>query len=112
MEESNTDERRNEEISRAIALFSNEAFTLAKSFVAGEDAAPLKERAAALKTELPAVAARMQDADPEYRPHLNRTLSEARLDLDYVLGGGGRPSSIRLSHVLRANDPPAASELM
>jgi len=112
MDETTAAERRNEAITRAIALFSNEAFAVAKSYVAGEDAAPLQERAAALKTELPAVAARMQDADPAYRSHLNRTLSEARLDLDYVLGGGGRPSSIRLSHVIRANDPPASSAVL
>jgi hypothetical protein len=90
----------NEEIVAAVHTFSNEAFTVAKSFVAGSDAGPLKQKAGDLKTQLPKFAARMQEADQAYRADLNRVLSEAHLDLEYVLAGGGRPSSIRLSHVI------------
>ena len=91
---------RTEEIVRSIHLFSIEAFNLAKLFVAGSDPEPLAEQAKALGERLPTVAAQMQDADEEYRPDLNRVLSEANLDLEYVLGGGGRPSSLRLGHVI------------
>ena len=93
--------KHNEEIVRSIHLFSNEAFAVAKSFVAGDTSETIKLKTSELKTQLPKIAARMQEADQEYRADLNRTLSEARLDLDYVLAGGGRPSSIRLSHVIR-----------
>lgn len=94
-------ENHTEEIVKSIHLFSNEAFTVAKSFVAGGDAEPLKQKASDLKIQLPKFAARMQEADQAYRADLNRVLSEARLDLEYVLAGGGRPSSIRLSYVIR-----------
>ncbi len=47
----------------------------------------------------------MQDADEAYRADLNNVLSEAHLDLEYVLGGGGRPSSLRLAHVIREQTP-------
>lgn len=96
-----SDRNRNEEISSAIHAFSREAYDLAKQFVAGTDPDALKTRAETLRTELPNVAAKMKEADEERRPGLNRVLSEARLDLDYVIGGGGRPSSIRLGHVLQ-----------
>ena len=99
-------QNRNDEIVVAIHTFSNETFTLAKLFVAGTDVASLKQKAGELKTQLPKVAARMQEADEAYRADLNRVLSEARLDLDYVLAGGGRPSSIRLSHVIRETNRP------
>ena len=90
----------NQEIAKSIHLFSQEAFAVAKSLVAGDTSETLKQRASELKNQLPTIAARMQEADQEYRPDLNRALSEARLDLDYVLAGGGRPSSIRLSHFI------------
>lgn len=92
---------RTEEITQAIHRFSNEAFGLAKQIVAGSAAEPLKERATGLKARVPELAALMRDADAAYRADLNRALSEARLDLDYVLAGGGRPSSMRLGHVIR-----------
>jgi hypothetical protein len=91
----------NEEIVKSIHLFSNAAYTLAKAFVAGDTSELLKQKAGELRPQLPQFAARMQEAEPAYRADLNRVLSEARLDLDYVLAGGGRPSSIRLSHVIR-----------
>ncbi len=91
----------NEEIVSSIHAFSYEAFDLAKAFVAGSEPEPLKQKASDLKTRVPKFAAKMREAEEAYRPDLNRVLSEARLDLDYVLGGGGRPSSIRLGHVMR-----------
>jgi len=101
MPKSTKKKNHNEEIVKSIHLFSNEAFAVAKSLVAGDTSESLKQRASDLKTQLPKFAARMQEADQVYRADLNRVLSEARLDLDYVLAGGGRPSSIRLSHVIR-----------
>ena len=92
----------NDEIVKAIHLFSNEAFAVAKLMVAGDTSEALKQKAGELKSQLPGVAARMQEADPNYRADLNRALSEARLDLEYVLAGGGRPSSIRLSPLIQA----------
>ena len=99
----------NKEIVIAVHTFSNEAFTLAKAFVAGSAAESLRQKAAELKIQLPTIAARMQEADVAYRADLNRVLSEARLDIDYVLAGGGRPSSIRLSHVIREQEARASS---
>ena len=96
---------RTEEIVSSIHAFSLEAFNLAKLFVSGFDPASLKEQVEQLKERLPAVASQMNGADEAYRPDLNNVLSEARLDLDYVLAGGGRPSSMRLAHVIREQTP-------
>lgn len=93
-------------IAREIQLYSNEAFNVAKLFVTGDDPEPLIQQAAELKSRMPAVAARIQETDPEYHEHLKRTLSEARLDLDYVIAGGGRPSSIRLGRLIHAGTAP------
>lgn len=99
--------KQNDAIVKAIHTFSNEAFTLAKSLVGGSDAASLKEQASELKTKVPDFAAQMQEADPASRPDLNRVLSEARLDIEYVLADGKRPSSMRMAHVIREHDAAA-----
>lgn len=96
-----SDLNRSEDISSSIYAFSRKAYDLAKQFVAGTDPDALKAQAETLKIELPSVAAKMKEADEERRPGLNRVLSEARLDLDYVIGGGGRPSSMRLGRILQ-----------
>jgi hypothetical protein len=85
-------------LEQEVHLFSNEAFDLAKDFVAGKDADALKEQARKLEPRVPELAARAKNADPAYRPDLNRALADARLDLDYVLAGGNRPSSTRLHY--------------
>jgi hypothetical protein len=85
-------------LEQEVHLFSNQAFDLAKDFVAGKDAAVLKEQARKLEPRVPELAARAKTADPAYRPDLNRALADARLDLDYVLADGGRPSSTRLHY--------------
>ena len=88
----------NEEIVKSIHLFSQEALEVAKYFVSGDRSEALKDKAGELKTQLPIMADRMREADSAYRADLNRTLADARLDLDYVLSGGRRPSCIRLSY--------------
>ena len=60
-----------------------------------------RERARDLKALFPEFVAQKREANEKYQPDLSLVLSEARLDLDYVLAGGGRPSSIRLGHVIR-----------
>lgn len=88
------------ELELEVHRFSNEAFTLAKDFVTGKDADPLKEQARSLEPRVPELAARAKTADPAYRSDLNRALSDARLDLAYVLADGKRPSSTRLHYFL------------
>ena len=95
------EENLTEAIVSSIHAFSLEAFNLAKLVVSGADTESLKQQARDLKERLPEIAAQMRDADEEYRADLNSVLSEARLDLEYVLAGGGRPSSMRLAHVIR-----------
>jgi hypothetical protein len=90
-----------QEIVTSIHAFSNEAFTLAKSFVAGSNSNTLKQKASDLATQLPKIADRIVEVEEAYREDLYRALSEANLDLNYVVAGGGRPSSIRLSQVIR-----------
>ena len=90
-----------EEIVSSIHRFSYPAFDLAKLLVAGGDPEPLKEQARNLEALFPEFVAQKREADEEYQADLNNVLSEAGLDLDYVLAGGGRPSSIRLGHVIR-----------
>jgi hypothetical protein len=88
------------ELELAVHRFSNEAFSLAKDFVTGKDADDLKEQARKLEPRVPELAARAKMADPVFRPDLNRALADARLDLDYVLADGKRPSSTRLHYFL------------
>ena len=77
--------------------FSNEAFSVAKDFVAGGDAVTgAKERAKDYQTRLPALSARLAELPPAARADINRVLSDARLDLSYVLSDGKLPSSTRL----------------
>jgi len=80
-----------------VRRFSLEAFEVAKAFVRGDAAHEAKAKAAELHERLPAVAARAQAASQD-QPDLNRVLSDARLDLTYVMAGGARPSSVRLAH--------------
>jgi len=78
--------------------FSLEAFEVAKAFVRGVYPDEAKVKAAELHERLPAVAARAQAASQDQQPDLNRVLSDARLDLTFVMAGGERPSSVRLAH--------------
>jgi hypothetical protein len=79
--------------------FSMEAFGVAKTFVAGQ--APEKEEAKAKAAELlervPEVAGRAHAAPTDRQADLNRVLSDARLDLTFVISDGARPSSTRLA---------------
>lgn len=81
-----------------VHRFSNEAFDLAKQFVGGGDRDQLKEKARALQARVPEYGSRAQAAAAAIRPDLNRALSDARLDLSYVLSDGARPSSTRLHY--------------
>ena len=95
-----TEAERNEEIELFVHRFSREAFELARAFVTGDASEGLKRQAVELKTRLPEVVARAREASEAYRPDLNLALSEANLDVEYVLAGGDRPSSIRLGHLI------------
>ena len=84
--------------------FSNEAFEVAKAFVAGDgDPAALKAKAAELQERLPTISSRLSSLPEAERVDANRVLSEASLDIGYVLAGGNVPSSIRLHHVMSGN---------
>jgi hypothetical protein len=88
------------ELQLAVHRFSNEAFSLAKEYVTGKDPEGVKSRARDLEARVPEFGARAQTAPPEIRPDLNRVLSDARLDLAYILADGNRPSSTRLHYFL------------
>lgn len=86
------------ELSREIHRYSMEALNLAKDYVAGvEPVETLKGRADTLRERLPQEAGRAFDATTERHPDLNRALADARLDMDYVIYDGQRPTSIRLA---------------
>jgi hypothetical protein len=81
--------------------FSNEAFELAKTFVAGDgDQEELKAKAAELRERLPQISSQMASLPDAERADVNRVLSDANLDIGYVLAGGNVPSSIRLHHLM------------
>ena len=101
MSESSQKDNSNEEIVSSIHRYSYEVFDLAKLMVAGSDPEHLKEQALKLQSVLPEFAALKGKVDEAYRPDLNLVLSEASLDLSYVLAGGNIPSSMRLAHVIR-----------
>ncbi len=98
---------------RAVHAYSGEAFALARALVAGDASEALKQKARDLKARLPEAVARMNKTSEAHRPDLNMALSEARLDIAYVIAGGNRPSSMRLAHVIReqaAGAPPAVKK--
>ncbi|HEY8283300.1 MAG TPA: hypothetical protein VIJ28_02835 [Chloroflexota bacterium] len=82
----------------AVNRFSNEAFSLAKEYVGGKDPEDVKQRARELQERVPGFGGQAQAAAPALRPDLNRALSDARLDLSYILSDGRRPSSTRLHY--------------
>lgn len=82
----------------AVHRFSNEVFSLAKEFVGGKDPEDVKQRARDMEARVPGFGAQAQAADPALRADLNRALSDARLDLGYILSDGRRPSSTRLHY--------------
>jgi len=91
----------NETLSVEANRFSNEAFSLAKEFLAeGADREAIKARAGEYQARLPALSARMSEAPVDLRPALNRVLADARLDLAYILADGNLPSSTRLHFYL------------
>lgn len=75
---------------------SNAAFSLAKDYLSGTNRDTAKQQAQELEARVPELAARMASAPAALRPDLNRALSDARLDLGYILSDGRRPTSIRL----------------
>jgi hypothetical protein len=79
-----------------VHRFSNEAFDLAKNWAAGKNREEVKEQARKLETRVPEFGKRASEAEAQLRPDLNRALSDARLDLSYILSDGQRPSSTRL----------------
>ncbi|MGH2389513.1 MAG: hypothetical protein ACRDIE_15035, partial [Chloroflexota bacterium] len=81
--------------------FSNEAFELAKEFVSGKNIEDVKRRAREQQQRIPRFGEWAKSAPEALRPDLNRVLSDARLDLGYILSDGKRPSSTRLHYVLR-----------
>jgi hypothetical protein len=90
-----------EELGLVAHRFSNEAFEVAKAFVAGnDDPEELKVKATELRERLPTISSRLSSLPDAERADANRVLSEANLDIGYVLAGGNVPSSIRLHHVM------------
>lgn len=89
-----------------VQALSAEAFNIARAFAGGDATETAKQRARDLRARLPSVTAGAEKAPPSMRPEANRLLSEARLDLDYVIAGGGRPTSIRLARVGAGAPPP------
>jgi hypothetical protein len=104
MAQSTKKKKQNEEIVKSIHLFSYEAFEVAKAFVGGDTTEVLKQKASELMNQLPTIADSAQEANPAYQADLNNALSEADLDLEYVLAGGEVPSSIRLQHFILENN--------
>jgi hypothetical protein len=81
----------------AAHRFSQQAFQLAKRFVDDGPSDGLRAEAAAQQERLPALAEAGRALPDAEAADVNRTLADARLDLAYVLAGGGRPSSTRLA---------------
>jgi hypothetical protein len=91
----------------AAHRFSQEVLRVAKAFCDATDddtTDAAKQSAAELQVQLPEVAAAAAKGDPSRRADANRTLSDARLDLAYVLADGKVPTSSRLYHYLRETD--------
>jgi hypothetical protein len=84
----------------AAHRFSNEAFELAKKYLSGKNTEDVKRRAREQQERVPQFGEWAKSAPETLRPDLNRVLSDARLDLSYILSDGKRPSSTRLHYVL------------
>ena len=90
-----------ESIGRKTYRLSNEAFTLAQAAATNQgDSTTRNERARALDAVLDEIWPDVQTASA-VDPGLANAWSEARLDLGYVLSGGGPATSIRLFQYLQ-----------
>jgi hypothetical protein len=99
---SNTgDTTEDEDVSLKTYRLSNEAFTLAQEAATNQgEAGARDERARTLNAILENIWPDIQTASA-YDPGLTNAWSEARLDLGYVLSGGGPTTSIRLFQYLQ-----------
>jgi hypothetical protein len=85
-----------------VHRYRNDALEVALAFsrVDGDERAEAKARAKSLRDRLPDVVAAARSAAADRQPELNKTLSDARLDLGWVLSDGTLPTSARLARAL------------
>ena len=85
-----------------VRSLSAQAFALAKDVAAdgGTATAAQLADAEAMRSRLTPMWADLAKAGDSVRADLERLLSEAGLDIDYVSSGGGLSTSIRLHHFL------------
>ena len=85
-----------------------QALTLAKRVVDEKLEPEDHELAKTMLVQLPELAGRSKSLDEADRTAMNGPLADARLDLQFVMAGGGLPSSIRLGQYM--NERASGSE--
>ena len=95
-------ETEGEDVVLAVHRYRNEALDSALAFsrAAADDRAEAKAQAKLLHDRLPDVVATARSAPAGHQPDLNKTLSDARLDLGWVLSDGKLPTSAQLARAL------------
>jgi pyridoxal/pyridoxine/pyridoxamine kinase len=83
-----------------VFRLSQMAFQLAQSVASGHVESGIHEQAREIDGQLKTIT--LASLAPSDRLTLERTISEAQLDLLYVLADGNAPTSIRLFHFLQA----------
>lgn len=96
-----------DELRLEIQRFSMQALALAKRVVDGSAEPDDQETATSMQAQLPVLAGRSKSLDEADRAAMNGALADARLDLQFVLAGGGIPSSIRLGQYMNEREAGA-----
>ncbi|MBP8000233.1 MAG: hypothetical protein KA314_12665 [Chloroflexi bacterium] len=90
-----------ETIPQQARRLSQEAFALAQKVALGQTEATILEKARAIDQQLPALQASQEELTTAERSMIETAVTEAQLDILYVLAEGKAPSSIRLFHFLQ-----------
>lgn len=90
-----------ETIPQQARRLSHEAFALAQQVALGQAEATIQEKARAIDQQLSALQASQQELTEAERLTVETAITDAQLDILYVLAQGKAPTSIRLFHFLQ-----------
>ena len=90
-----------ETIPQQARRLSHEAFALAQQVAGGQADATTLEKARAIDEQLPALQTNLEELTEAERAAVETAVTDAQLDILYVLAEGKAPTSIRLFHYLQ-----------
>ena len=90
-----------ETIPQQARRLSHEAFALAQQVALGQAEATTLDKARAIDEQLPALQTNLEELTEAERLAVETAVTDAQLDILYVLAEGKAPTSIRLFHFLQ-----------